>query len=350
MENLRRKNFGSSHQNMQDLTVRIIKENIDQALYNRHAVHPMQSWEWGEARKKMGIEVLRIGTYENQELKEIFQITFHKIPFTPYKIGYLPRSGFPPTDVLDFFTSYGKKNNVIFVKVEPYEESSKLPLKTKNVVKSRHPLFPEWTQMVDLTKSEEDLLKTMHQKTRYNIGLAQRKGVIVKEMSNREGFEIFIKLYFETCKRQHYFGHNRSYHWIIWQHLQHSIAHIMIAFYEQTPIAAFELFHFHDRFYYPYGGTSTLHRNTMASNLLMWESLKFAKRSGAARFDMWGSLPPNYSPHHPWAGFTKFKEGYGNKFLEFIGSYDLIINPILYGVYNILFEVRKRYLELKKIT
>ena len=74
-----------------------IPDNFDITVYNAVASHPLQSWEWGEARKKMGIEVIRLGEFSNEKdsLTNIFQLTIHPIPHTPYKIGYLPRSVWP---------------------------------------------------------------------------------------------------------------------------------------------------------------------------------------------------------------------------------------------------------------
>ena len=220
---------------------------------------------------------------------------------------------------------------------------------SNNFVKSPHPLFPSWTQILDLTKSEEELLKSFHSKTRYNIRLAEKKGVVIKEMSNKEGFEIFSKLYFDTCKRQKYFGHSPKYHKIIWESLKKDIAHILIAFYNNVPLASYELFYFKKTFYYPYGGTSIEYRNLMASNLLMWEAIKLGKKLGAEKFDMWGSLGPNYDPTDPWSGFTRFKEGYSTKFTEFIGSYDLITNKKLYHLYNLIYTMREQYLKLRSL-
>ncbi|MEK7522972.1 MAG: peptidoglycan bridge formation glycyltransferase FemA/FemB family protein, partial [Patescibacteria group bacterium] len=178
--------------------------------------------------------------------------------------------------------------------------------------------------------------------------LAEKKGVIVKEMSNDEGFKIFSKLYFETCKRQKYFGHTPKYHKIIWDSLKKDIAHILIAFYNDAPLAAYELFYFNNTLYYPYGGTSVEYRNLMASNLLMWEAIKLGKKLSAEKFDMWGSLGPNYDQSNPWSGFTRFKEGYATEFKEFVGSYDLVINPTLYKIYNTIYSLREVYLKFKR--
>jgi len=319
--------------------------------YNKQVFHPLQAWEWGEARKKTGVEVLRLGDGKN-----VYQLTIHQLPITNHRIGYLPRSVFPTKDVLDFLYDYGKKNKIVFIKIEPYEEKSKIKdqrsktqIKDQKLIKSKHPLFPEWTQILDLNKSEDELLKSFHHKTRYNIRLAEKKGVVIKEMSNDYGFEIFSKLYFETCKRQKYFGHTAKYHKIVWDSLKKDIARILIAFYKDIPLAAYEIFCFKDICYYPYGGTSLEYRNLMASNLLMWEAIKLGKKLGAEKFDMWGSLPPNYEPKHSWSGFTRFKEGYGTKFVEFIGSYDLVINKSAYYLYGLGNKLRENYLKIKSL-
>lgn len=339
--------------------VKIINGNFSTDLFNQKAGHPLQCWQWGEARKQMGIEILRMGEYDQNNLKNVFQLTFHKLPLTNYKIGYLPRSNFPSKQVLEFLYDYGKKNKIIFMKIEPYIEKSQFPISNFQTnfkspitnfqfLKSKHPLFPEWTQIIDLTKSEDELLKNMHPKTRYNIKLAQKKGVVVKEMSDDQGFEIFSKLYFETCQRQKYFGHNKKYHKIIWKNLKKDQVHILVAFYKGIPLAAYELFHFIDKFYYPYGGSSLQYRNLMATNLVMWEAIQLGKKLGAKKFDMWGSLPPDYDQNRPWAGFTRFKQGYGGKFIQMIGSYDLVVNPILYLFYNYSYLIRQFYLKIKK--
>jgi len=316
-------------------------------------MHPLQSESWELARKKMGIETLRISYGKNS-----FLLTFHKIPLTNYKIGYLPRSPMPNKKVLQQLFDHGKKNKIIFIKIESYSPrvipnplhvipSEARDLAKRNLVKSLHPLFPAWTQILDLTKSEDELLKSFHSKTRYNIRLAEKKGVVVREDSNDEGFEKFAQLYFETTRRQKYFGHNKKYHKIVWENLKNNISHILIAYYNDIPLAAYELFYLDGIIYYVYGGTSELHRNFMASNLLMWETIKLGKKLGAKKLDMWGSLGPNYDPNDTWAGFTRFKEGYATKFTEFVGSYDLVINPLLYKIYNFIYSLREVYLKLK---
>lgn len=79
----------------------------------------------------------------------------------------------------------------------------------------------------------------------------------------------------------------------------------------------------------------------MASNLLMWETIRFGKRNKAEIFDLWGSLPPDYDLNDPWAGFTRFKQGYGTEFVQTIGSWDLVINNLKYQIFKQLWRFRK---------
>jgi lipid II:glycine glycyltransferase (peptidoglycan interpeptide bridge formation enzyme) len=86
----------------------------------------------------------------------------------------------------------------------------------------------------------------------------------------------------------------------------------------------------------------------MGSNLLMWEAIRLGKKLGADTFDMWGSLGPNYDPNDPWAGFTRFKEGYNAKFTQMLNSHDLVINSYQYKIYTLADSIRNLYLKIKK--
>lgn len=325
--------------------IKLIDNSFDVKLYNEKAAHPMQSWEWGEARKATGLEILRIGEFSlDGKLESVFQLSFHTVPFLNKKIGYLPRSIFPSKNIIDFLIDYGKKNNFIFFKIEPYLKVNDLKEFDKRLIHSKNPLFPKWSMFLNLDKDEDALLKDLKPKTRYNIRLAKKKGVVVKEVTNEKGFNDFIKLYFDTCKRQKYLGHNKDYHKKIFLNLKDNQSHLLIAYYNEKPLAAYELFLFNNVLYYPYGGSSLEHRNLMAANLLMWETIKFGVKNKVKYFDMWGSLPPKYKNSDPWAGFTKFKEGYNAQFIEFIGSFDLVINKFYYHIFNLIFFLRNKIL------
>ncbi len=340
------------------MVIKNIPDNFDPQLYNSVVNHPLQSWEWGEARKATGVEILRIGEFNGSDLKKAYLMTLHNIPFTRFKIGYIPRSDIPSKALLDFLKDIALQHNLIFIKIEPYVFKSEIPASrgernTKfesnskfKIINSKHQLFPSWTIVVDINKSEEILFRNLKQKTRYNINLAQKKGVLVKEESNQKGYEIFEKLYFDTINRQKYKGHDKNYHKKIWETVRGKMSHILIAYFNGDPLAAYHLILFKNRGFYVYGGSSDKFRNYMASNLLMWESILFAKKKGCNTFDMWGSLPKDYSHSHKWAGFTRFKEGYGGEFVEMTGSYDLVIKTSLYNLYNLAYKLREFILKI----
>lgn len=326
---------------------KFLNTNIEESVFDDVANHPLQSFAWGKAKQEIGNDVLRVLGFEEGKLKKVFTITLHKIPKTKYKIGYCPRSLFPDRNLLNFLKENSSKYNLIFIKFEPdvYKKDIKTNELSNLLQISATPLFPKWTQILRIDNTEEELLKNMKSKNRYNIRYALRKGVEVLEKSNDEGFEIFSKLYFDTVKRQSYHGHDKKYHQIVWDNMKKNIAKIIIAYYKNAPLAAYELFLFKDKLYYPYGGSSEKHRNLMASNLIMWEAIKLGKKYNAKYFDMWGSLPQDYDRSAPWSGFTRFKEGYGTEFVEFVGSLDFVINPIIYKVYNKVHTLRKFLLE-----
>ena len=187
----------------------------------------------------------------------------------------------------------------------------------------------------------------MKPKPRYNIRIAEKHEVSVKEMTDDEGFEIFSELYFRTTERQKYHGHNYDYHKTIFDILKKNISHIFIAFYKEKPLAAYHVFLFNHILYYPYGGSSEEYKEVITSNVLMWKVIRFGKKHQAKLFDMWGSLPPDYDRAAAWSGFTRFKEGYGTQFVEFMGSYDLVINPLLYPAYNFAHLLRQQIMRFR---
>jgi len=351
--------------------IKIIDDTFSSTEWNNVATHPMQSWEWGKVRKKEGKQIVRFVEYEKKDVASaVYLMTIHPLPFTPYCIGYIPKSAIPSIEFLNNLKAYAQEHSIIFVKLEP-NTTQVLEHKFSNFefVLSPHPLFTPWNQVLGLSPSEDDLLKNMHSKTRYNIHLAEKKGVEIHKMTSEAGYQIFERLYFETCARQKYRGHTRAYHRNIWQHLTaptlgeireitdettSSIdnspniirlsSHILVAFYKDIPLAAYQVWHFKDSLFYVYGGSSDEYKNVMAANLLMWETIKLGKKLGCQTLDMWGSLPPTYDMKDPWAGFTKFKQGYGTKFLQYAGSYDLIVNPLLYKVYSFAQSLRQKFI------
>lgn len=320
-------------------------------LWNEIAEHPLQSWEWGEFRLHTGVEVERLATRQKDTLTHCCQITFHRIPHTPWTIGYIPK-GPPVTPALITATArVGKIHKSIFIQFEPNVPISAghdVPA-AKGLRRSHHPLFTRYTFRLDLTKSPEQLLHDMHPKTRYNIGVARRHGVRIIERSTDAAFSEYLRLQRETVLRQGFYAHDSAYHQAMWRYLRKAnIAKLFLAEHENDVLAAWVLFLWKNELYYPYGASSSLKRHVMAPSLLLWESALWGKRHGMKAYDLWGALGPSPDKNDPFYGFHRFKQGFGPELTEFIGSFDLILNRPAYEMYRLADRIRWNLLTMKK--
>ena len=342
-------------------------------IYNLSVNHPLQSFEWGEFRKKTGVKVIRRGIIEKDlpagrqdKILNPYQITVHQTPGFPYFIGYFPKGELPSEELLNELKEIGDKQRLSFIQLEPNVEIGNWKLEGGIGLRSAfHPLFTRYTFILDLTKTEEELLKNMHQKTRYNIRLSEKKGVRVEVDNSDEAFEQYLKLTKQTTERQKFYAHGENYHKLMWSTLRSSTikqlsnqtidlnklqAHLLVARYEDRILVTYILFTFKDTLYYPYGASSDEHREVMASHFTMWEAIKFGKNLGLKKFDMWGAANvPDPKPSNEYFGFHRFKEGFGATLTEFVGSYDLVINPLNYRLLTVADKIRWAYLKTKKL-
>ena len=323
-----------------------VLDSVSPEAFDALAMHPMQSYAWGEARRESGVRVVRFGESKEGNLVAVFQMTVHKLPKMGYYIGYVPRSATPSAATTAFLKTWAKKEKIVFIKWEPYAEAKEADAamaQLPGMRVSKHPLFTEWNLELDLTQTDEQLLAGFKKNVRYSIRHAETSGVFVREMNSEEGFKLFADLYFGTTKRQAYHGHTRAYHHTLWSALSKAgIARLYIAFYKDRPHAAFQVYFFRGRAYYPYSGSSDTDRQIPGTQLLMWEVIRAARAAGCTVLDLWGSLPPGYDKKHAWAGFTFFKESFGSRFVHMSKSYDLVIFPIFYKAYSAAYAVRKR--------
>lgn len=331
-----------------DLTVRLVGPD-EQKSWDSLANHPLQAWSWGEFRKSMGIDVTRLAVYSKNKLIEGWQLTFHKIPYTPWTIGYFPKGPAIGQVMVDELAKLGREKSSVSIQIEPnilYNQSATEQF--KNLRPSHRPLFTKYTFVLDLTKSPEDLLKTMHPKTRYNLKIAQKHGVTVKEDNSDVAFDAYLELTRETTSRQGFYAHDAQYHRRMWKIMHDAgIAKLFTASLGKEILSAWIIFVWKETVYYPYGTSSRNHREVMAPNLLLWEICLWAKNNGLKYFDLWGALEPNPDTNDPWYGFHRFKQGYNPTLVEFTGSFDLVIKPLPYRLYTFADDLRWKILELK---
>ncbi len=295
------------------------------------ATHPLQTTAWAEFRKKWGNEILET---------KYGILTLHKLPFTSYKIGIFEKGPAPTKGMIINLKKIGKENNLIFIKLEPncLKTNKLVELMKKEGATLGRRLFTPTTFWIDLTPSEEDLMKSFTSKTRYNIRLSEKKGVKVREDNSDMAFKKYLDLTRETTQRQGFYAHTEKYHKLMWDILHKAnIAHLMTATYQGKIITTWILFTWKDFLYYPYGASTEANKEVMANNLMMWEAIKFGKKLGLSTFDLWG--------REEGKGFTKFKEGYSPRVVEFLGTWDLVINKPIYKIYRIAETLRWKLLK-----
>jgi len=327
--------------------------------YNQVVSHPLHTWEWGDFQIGEGHKVYRLGIFDNNQMVGGYSVSFHKIPHTEYSVGTLLRGPKVDSDMIDNLKRIARDEKAIFIKLEPNvwqktfdannnPSSFDVDMDFEGLQVSPKVAFYPFSYIVDLTKTEDELLALMHSKTRYNIKIANRHGVTFTNDSEDSSFEIYLKLLFDTTIRQGFYLHSQSYHRNLWKILKPTgIVSIFIARYQDQPLSAFMIYHHQDKLYYPYGASLDEHRQVMAPTLLMWEVIKYGRSLGLKSFDMWGSLGPDAKESEQGYGFHRFKQGYGGQLVQFVGTYDLVIEPQLYKIYNLVDKYRWKLLRLK---
>lgn len=198
------------------------------------------------------------------------------------------------------------------------------------------------TVMIDLTLPEDALLARMKQKTRYNVRLAQRKGVSVRRGSVKD-LDLLYRMYAETSLRDRFVIRDESYYRLLWQTFlsdnttmkqsNQPYAQILVAEITGEAIAALFVFYFADKAWYLFGMSRDAHREAMPNHLLQWEAIRLAKAAGCRTYDLWGA-PDEFIESDPLWGVYRFKEGLGGEIVRHLGAWDLPLRPFYYRLYT----------------
>jgi len=235
----------------------------------------------------------------------------------PFGMSYLYC---PHSDIIPDVREIAGKH--IFLKIEP------LTVIPQGLIKSAKEWQPMKTIVLDFKKTEEELLSQMHSKTRYNIRLAEKKGVIIKEGGE---IEDFLKLLKKTAERDKFHLHEGSYYRKITEALD---IKMLTAEYQGKVIAAGLFYLDGPKAIYLYGASDYEHRRLMAPALLQWRAILQARISNCQEYDFWGI------DEKKWPGVTRFKRGFGGKEISYPGSFDLILRPIWYRIYQLARKLR----------
>lgn len=206
-----------------------------------------------------------------------------------------------------------------------------------NLHKASFNILPSNTLFLNLEHGAENLLERMKPKTRYNIGLSQRKGVQVR-MAGMESIRVWYNLYQETARRNGIVLNDIKYFEAILsaaaeQSGSMTDVKLLVAELDNKPLAAMFLILSDNRGSYLYGASSGSNRNLMATYALQWEAINISMREGCTQYDMFG-ISPNPDPSHPLYGLYKFKTGFGGNIFRSLGCWDYPLKERDYFVFR----------------
>ncbi len=322
--------------------------------------HLLQTWQWGQIKALNGWQALPQVWRDDQGTPQAAALVLERRlgPGGLWRILYAPRG--PLLDwqdesrrqqVLDGLQSLARQRKATFIKIDPEvvvetglpgsEEAQpdsvgqqlRRELQRRGWRFSVEQIQFRNTFWIDLTASPEAWLGRMKQKTRYNIRLAERKGVQVRS-GTVDDLPLLYRMYAETSLRDGFVIRPEGYYHHIWQtFMQNQMAQALIAEVEGQPVAGLMLLYFGKTAYYLYGMSRPAHREKMPNHLLQWEAMKRAQAAGCTRYDLWGA-PDRFEEADSMWGVYRFKEGLGGTVVQTLGAWDYVCRPFAYLLYT----------------
>ncbi len=314
------------------------KEELNDFVANQKHSQFLQSWEWGEFQEDAGKKVIRLGFTKDEKL--FFAITFIKNNF-PGGLSYFysPRIGIKhlSNEQLDFvfkeIKKVAKQEKAVFFRFEPISELQVTSYKLR-IIRTID-VQPSKTLILDIDKTEEEILKQMHQKTRYNIRLAAKKDLEIRVVENIDKyFDEFWQLMSQTEKRDGFRLHGKNYYQKMLKFDSRFIK-LIVAFYKDKMLCANIVSFFGDMATYIHGASANENRNLMAPYALQWHSIKLAKEYGFKYYDF------NGIDEQKWPGVTRFKKGFDGNEISYPGSFDMVFDNNKYLIYKMLRKIRR---------
>lgn len=312
----------------------------------------LQSDMWRKFQEAVGHQTLRLAG-EGFRGNGIV----HELPLAG-KYVYFPRGPILRIENQEFrienlateITKATKEKNAKWIRIEPGSEEELAEYKKifeKKLVKAPHDVQPREVLVMDIAPEEDTLIQKMKSKTRYNIRLAEKKGVRVFATREKKYQEAFLDLMKLTAARKEITPHPQSHYAHFFSTLPPENLFLFVAEYQEKVLAANLLVLSGDMATYLHGGSSDEHRDLMAPYLLQWEQIRFAKQKGCVQYDMGGVktqpfLTSNISSPTSWMGITRFKQGFAPNTAPtvFPGTYDIVLDKWAYFLYNQLSRLR----------
>jgi peptidoglycan pentaglycine glycine transferase (the first glycine) len=317
----------------------------DEFLARCPEAHLLQTGAWGVLKADFGWRVLRIADGAAGA-----QVLFRRLPLG-LSVAYIPKgpvSRLAPQALADekkFWLTLDdlcRREKAIFMKVEPdlWLATGDENIAPSGFRLSQQDIQPARTLIVDLRGSEDQVLARMKQKTRYNVRLALKKGVVVSPSAD---IDTFHRLILSTGMRDRFGVHSREYYRRAYElFFPRGECELLIAEHQGVPLAALMVFARGSRAWYFYGASSDAQRDRMPTYLLQWEAMRWARSQGCTVYDLWGvpdaderTLEAQFTQRSDglW-GVYRFKRGFGGELHRAQGPWDRVYNPVLYRLYS----------------
>jgi peptidoglycan pentaglycine glycine transferase (the first glycine) len=322
------------------------KQEWDDAILQYDYTTMFLSWEWAEFEKELGHRFELKGIYDNENLVALLPIKYVNAKRGKYlHLRHAPLTHWDDENIINFIHAslikISKENRLHFIRMSPLvkKQSIESAILRKRGYKDANinATDAELTVILDLTQTEEEILKNMRKTTRYSVRQAEKLGITVKYTDNLELFADFEKIYLETLARHKWHGYTPDYikkEFEIFS--KNNDAHMFVAYYQDQPIAASIFITHRDQVIYHHSGSTALSGNLPSSYLLHWEAIKHFKKAGYKIYNFWGVCREN-EKNHPWYGLSLFKRGFTNQELEFIHPQDFIVSP--WGHFTTTYEL-----------
>jgi len=302
--------------------------------------HVLQTAAWGQLKSEFGWQAVHVVTGNSGA-----QILFRKLPLG-LNLAYIPKGplGLEWNVLWSEVDTVCKEKRAVFLKVESdLWEGDLTPnwdgQPPSGFQLSPHEIQPPRTLIVDLQGTEDQILARMKQKTRYNIRLARRKGVVIRETCDIDAFYQLMQI---TGERDAFGVHSRMYYQRVLDLFEpHGYCKLFCAEFKEQPLAGLIVFAYGKRAWYFYGASSNDGRHLMPTYLLQWKAMQWAKEQGCTEYDLWGvpdedmeTLEANFLERREdlW-GVYRFKRGFGGELRRAVQTWDRVYNPLLYKLY-----------------
>ncbi len=310
-----------------------------------HDGHVLQSFAWGELKSRYGWRAERWTWLKGDEMHAGAQVLLRRL-LPGLQIAYVPRGPVvPDANFLEALRESMRRRGVFLLKIEPNwarDEPGDEVLAGAGFRRSLETIQPPATIRIDLMRDLGTILGAMKSKWRYNIRLAEKKGVVVREGTAAD-LPAFYELTRLTAERDRFAVHSTSYYRAAFELLTASdSARLFVAEYEEKRLAMIFVTAFASEAIYLYGASGNENRNVMPNHLLHWAAIQWAKARGCARYDLWG-IPENTrgGDDHLPDSLYRFKRGFGGELIHYTGAWDFIYSPAAYALYRAARRLRR---------